>query len=1577
MTKTFRLFISSTFSDFQEERALLQTKVFPKIKEYAIEQGYSFQPIDLRWGVSNEAQLDQKTLELCLSEVQACKTYPHPNFLIMIGNRYGWVPLPYAIEKDEFEELFELLNSEKKEYISQWYKLDLNNIPPSYILQERVGEYVKYETWVEVEDELRDILQTAVNSSKLDDDKKRKYFLSATEAEVEEGIISYNKPTPFQKTELLKKNKELASIDPEHIFGFIRDIEKNSQTTNFFYDENQENVNKFKERLEDVLIDENLLKSQTKQKDEKSLENDYLNEFEKRVYNFLRKQIDEQKKQDKQKVYSDLEVELQAQQYFATQKRKNFLGQEDILKKIDSYISDNDNTNVFVLYGESGKGKSAIISKAVERAETKQQKKVFYRFVGATAHSNSTKEILVSIFDEMGISIELEDPEERKNETFEEFSERVYDYIQAIKDDVVIFIDAIDQIQNEDYFLWLPQKLPHNVKIIISALDDEKYEDDSKYFATLKEKTSTLCYVGSFEAVDELLTKLLALHNRRVDEQQKTYFLEQYNKVNSPLYINIAVQEMKNWKSGDTTQKLSDTQVGIISEFINNLTEFYHHNADFVSRVLGYIYASRDGLSESELLTLLAQDKAFIKEMAPEDYHKNPNKELPLIHWSRLQTQLSPFFRINTQDNEDLIYFFHREFEDIIAKQPNQQKEHESVIKATQTILFKNRNLSFNTTRWGKLYASLITEYYLRYDGKEKQKEFCEFLANDDALQDEWLESFFIYLNDIGINHYKHNRMHEALAYAESNLQMSAKLYNKNPDRWVKDYTKALSNLASSYQKINRIDDAMALEEKFLEILEDLYSKNPDRWAEGYTTALNSLAISYKNINRIDDAIVLEKKSLETVEALYNKDPDRLSEAYAVALNHLASSYREIDRIDDAIVLGEKILEILEDLYSKNPDRWVEAYTITLNTLALSYREINRIDDAMALEEKSLEILEDLYSKNPDRWVENYTKALSNLASSYQKINRIDDAMALEEKFLEILEDLYSKNPDRWVEDYTTALNNLAISYKNINRIDDAIVLGEKSLEILEELYSKNPDRWSEGYTRALSNLAVLYQEIDRIDDAIVLGEKSLEIREILYSKNPDRWAEAYTIALHTLASSYREINRMDDAVILGEKFLEIREILYSKNPDRWAENYTVALNYLAGSYREINRMDDAIVLGEKSLEILEELYSKNPDRWAEGYTRALNNLAVSYKNINRIDDAIVLGEKSLEIREELYSKNPDRWAEGYTTALGNLAFSYKNINRMDDAIALEEKSLEIQKELYSKNPDRWAENYTTALGNLAFSYKNINRMDDAIALEEKSLEIQKELYSKNPDRWAENYTTALGNLAISYKNINRMDDAIALEEKSLEIREELYSKNPDRWAENYTIALNNLAASYKNINRMDDAIVLEEKFLEILEELYSKNPDRWSEGYTIALSTLAVLYQEIDRIDDAVILGEKSLEILEELYSKNPDRWAGNYTTTLNNLAISYKNINRMDDAIALEEKSLEIQEELYSKNPDRLAGNYTTALNNLAISFHYEKKVDKVVKYAKILIAICEEHNMQNTQEYKNAIQLLDWYS
>ena len=101
-----RVFVSSTFSDMRHERNALQTDVFPKLEQLCLQNGFQFQAIDLRWGVSSEAGLDHRTMRICFEELRRSQEVsPEPNFLVLLGNRYGWRPLPEEISVDEFQAL--------------------------------------------------------------------------------------------------------------------------------------------------------------------------------------------------------------------------------------------------------------------------------------------------------------------------------------------------------------------------------------------------------------------------------------------------------------------------------------------------------------------------------------------------------------------------------------------------------------------------------------------------------------------------------------------------------------------------------------------------------------------------------------------------------------------------------------------------------------------------------------------------------------------------------------------------------------------------------------------------------------------------------------------------------------------------------------------------------------------------------------------------------------------------------------------------------------------------------------------------------------------------------------------------------------------------------------------------------------------------------------------------------------------------------------------------------------------------------------------------------------------------------
>ena len=53
-SRTVRIFLSSTFLDFAEERDLLVRKVFPELRRKCWERQVELVDVDLRWGITEK-----------------------------------------------------------------------------------------------------------------------------------------------------------------------------------------------------------------------------------------------------------------------------------------------------------------------------------------------------------------------------------------------------------------------------------------------------------------------------------------------------------------------------------------------------------------------------------------------------------------------------------------------------------------------------------------------------------------------------------------------------------------------------------------------------------------------------------------------------------------------------------------------------------------------------------------------------------------------------------------------------------------------------------------------------------------------------------------------------------------------------------------------------------------------------------------------------------------------------------------------------------------------------------------------------------------------------------------------------------------------------------------------------------------------------------------------------------------------------------------------------------------------------------------------------------------------------------
>jgi len=106
VTNQVRIFVSSTFADFERERRLLHEQIRPTLDEMARHFGLALELSDFRWGVTSADLAQDRTAALCLHEVDLCRRLsPEANFLVLLGDRAGSRIVPGAVPRDALERL--------------------------------------------------------------------------------------------------------------------------------------------------------------------------------------------------------------------------------------------------------------------------------------------------------------------------------------------------------------------------------------------------------------------------------------------------------------------------------------------------------------------------------------------------------------------------------------------------------------------------------------------------------------------------------------------------------------------------------------------------------------------------------------------------------------------------------------------------------------------------------------------------------------------------------------------------------------------------------------------------------------------------------------------------------------------------------------------------------------------------------------------------------------------------------------------------------------------------------------------------------------------------------------------------------------------------------------------------------------------------------------------------------------------------------------------------------------------------------------------------------------------------------
>ena len=475
--------------------------------------------------------------------------------------------------------------------------------------------------------------------------------------------------------------------------------------------------------------------------------------------------------------------------------------------------------------------------------------------------------------------------------------------------------------------------------------------------------------------------------------------------------------------------------------------------------------------------------------------------------------------------------------------------------------------------------------------------------------------------------------------------------------------------------------------------------------ANMYGIINRGIGACYEATNNFHMAMQYYHKNLEVFKQLKTAYPENsvYLHDYSVSLYKVAGIYEAMKQLDDALGYYQGALEIFKQLknaYPENSD-YLCNYSISLGDLAGIYKAMNQFDDTLGYYQEALEIRKQLKVAYPENsvYLYDYSVSLYKVAGIYEAMKQLDDALGYYQEALEISKQLKNSYPEDsvYLRSYFAPLNKVAGIYKTMNQLDNALRYYQKALEISKQLKNTYPENsvYLYNYSVSLNKVAGIYKTTNQLGDALKYYQNALEIRKQLkvsYPKNLN-YLRAYSISLERLAGIYKAMNQLDDALGYYQENLEIFKQLKNAYPESldYLRDYSMSLNKVAGIYETINQLDDALKYYQEDLEIRKQLkvsYPKNPN-YLRAYSISLERLAGIYEAMNQLDDALGYYQADLEISKQLkdtYPQNPN-YLHNYLITLDNIAKLYETMNQPDNANKYYQEALEVEKQL--KNMSR------------------------------------------------------------------------------------------------------------------------------------------------------------------------------------------------------------------------------------------------------------------------------------------------
>jgi ribose 1,5-bisphosphokinase PhnN len=473
-------------------------------------------------------------MEVCLEEIARCQqTSSWLNFLVLMGDRYGWRPLPATILASHVRQLLPHLPPDDRVRFDRWYDLDRNARPAAHRLLQRTpsGSARADSAWALDEPLLRGALERA--GRVLPVDARLRYFSSATEQEVLRGVMSddatgtvycyVREGGPSSAEAVLAGFVDGAGGVPDEaaaaaLTGLKRRLQQapnvrmRTAHTSWRHGRPAGNPRPWLSSM--VIAD---------------------------LGEEIERHADRARSSDP--ALEESSIHLAA----AEERRRDFTGRAEPVRAVLETSARISGPPVLVM-GPPGSGKSALLSEAAARiARSDANRAVIVRLIGVTSASSDERALIA------GLCRELDQRHGRAAAPLPPDLQGLAQVLQGrlqeppVGEGLLLVLDGIDQLRGDPRPLaWLPAELPAHVSLVLSTNSAAWLAEQQRRFGTLEQVT--LPDMTDAEA-DELLRRWLDRAGRSLTTDQVHAVLAAFAAGRLPLQLRLAFEQARRWPS--------------------------------------------------------------------------------------------------------------------------------------------------------------------------------------------------------------------------------------------------------------------------------------------------------------------------------------------------------------------------------------------------------------------------------------------------------------------------------------------------------------------------------------------------------------------------------------------------------------------------------------------------------------------------------------------------------------------------------------------------------------------------------------------------------------------------------------------------------------------------------------------------------------------------------------------------------------------------------------------------------------------------------------------------------------------